>query len=157
MLPELKGLVGVTCSGRWIWAVRMTVDAFLPLFEPQPINRSGPGLIHDPSDNGSVGSIVRRRSSPHVVKNVQCHFFGGFPIVGDSYGQCKHDSMHPFIQRMQSTLIARRDGLDEPHPVLLEYKSLRLVGIKHIAEGSTRIPILFCTFYRTHGWPFCSL
>ena len=61
--------------------------------------------------------------------------------------------MRAFIQRMQGALIARGDGLDEPQPVLLEYESLRLVGIKYIAEGSIRTITLFLfrMFWCTHG------
>ena len=137
-LPEVEGLVGVTRNSRQKWAVRAMVHAFFSLLEPQPVNRSGPRLVHDPSDDGSARSIVRRRSSPDVVKHVQRQLFGGFPIVGDSHDQGEHDSLRAFIERVQRALIARGDGLNEPDPILLGYRSLRLVGKEQIAERSRR-------------------
>jgi len=71
--------VRVTPRSRQKWAVRTMVHAFFSLLESQPVNRSGPRLIHDPSDDGATRRIVRRRSSPHVVKHVQRQLFGGFP------------------------------------------------------------------------------
>ena len=62
---------------------RAMVDALLPLLEPQPVDRPGPRLVHDPADDGAARSIVPRRAPPHVVKHVQRHLFGRFPIVGD--------------------------------------------------------------------------
>jgi len=112
------------------------VHAFFSLLESQPVNRSGPRLIHDPSDDGATRRIVRRRSSPHVVKHVQRQLFGGFPIVGDSHDQGEHDSMRAFIERVQRALIARGDGLNEPDPVLLGYANLSLTGIEYITQGS---------------------
>ena len=136
LLLEVEGLMGITRRRRRERVVRMLVDALLPLLEPQPVDRSGSRLVHDPSDDGSARSIVRRRSSPHVVKHVERQLFGGFPVVGDPHDQGEHDSMRPFVQRMQRTLIARGDGLDEPDPVLLGYRSLRLVGIEQDRRGS---------------------
>jgi hypothetical protein len=92
----------------------MRVDSLLALFESQLINRSGSRLVHDPSDNGSARRIVRRCSSPHVVKHVERQLLGGFPVVGDPRDQGKHRSMHALEQCMKRTLIARANGLDEP-------------------------------------------
>ena len=116
----------------------MPVHAFLSLLKPHTVNRSGARYIHDPSDHRSVGSIVVARSSPHCVKDVQSHLFGRFAIVCDSHGQSKNDSMGAVIQAIQSALITRGDGLDQFHPLRLEYKSPRLIRIKHIAEDSLR-------------------
>ena len=120
----------------------MLVEALFALIEPYAINRSRPRLIHDPSDNGSARGVVGRRSSPHVVKHVECQLFGGFPIVRDSHDQGKHDSMGTFVQRMQRTLIARGDKLDEPDPVPLIYERLCLVGIEELAKGRRRAAVL---------------
>jgi len=48
--------------------------------------------------------------------------------------------MRAFIERVQRALIARGDGLNEPDPVLLGYRSLRLVGKEQIAERPTYDP-----------------
>ena len=50
--------------------------------------------------------------------------------------------MGTFVQRMQRTLIARGDKLDEPDPVLLIYERLRLVGIEELAKGRRRAAVL---------------
>src|SRR4029450_4631088 len=69
------------------------VDAFLPLFEPQPVNRSGARLIHDPSDNGTARRIIPRCSAPYIVEHIAHKFFGGFAIGGDPYAQGKDESV----------------------------------------------------------------
>src|SRR2546422_10276485 len=78
---------------------------------------------------------VRRRSSPDIVEHIERQFFGGCAIVGDSHDQCENDSMRLRVERMQRSLVASGDGLDEPHPVLLGYGRLRLIGIEQITEG----------------------
>ena len=130
--------------------------ALLPLFEPHPVNRSGSRLIHDPSDNGSARSIVRRCSLPQVVKHVERHLVRGFPIVSDPHDHRKHDSMRPFVERVQGTLIAGGDGLEERDLVPLGYGRLRLVGREQIAEGSRAItPVLAWGACRTHSGKAC--
>jgi len=117
------------CSSNWpsfLWVircsrcnriVRIAVDgAFFPLFESQPVNRPRARLIHDPSDDGSAGRIVSRRSSPNVVEDIQAQFFGGFPVVRYPDDQRKNDSMRLCVKRMQCKLIASGNGSDDPDP-----------------------------------------
>jgi hypothetical protein len=106
------------------------------MFEPQPVDRPGARLIHNPTDDGSVRRIVSRRSSPHIVEHIERQFFSGLTIVGYPHYQCENDSMRLFVKRMQRKLIACGDGLDELDPVFLGYTNLSLTDIKHIAERS---------------------
>ena len=101
----------------------------------QPINRSGPRLIHDPSDNRFFAGVVPGRSSPDTMKYTQCPLLGIIPSAGESRGQRKDDTMRPLIQRMERTLIACGDRMDELHPVLFGHERLPLIGIKHVSEG----------------------
>src|SRR3989449_6350335 len=55
LLADIEGLVRATRGSHCQWTVRMSVDAFLPPLEPQPVDRSGPRLIHDPSDDRTAG------------------------------------------------------------------------------------------------------
>src|SRR5579863_1302705 len=63
--------------------------------------------------------------------------------------------MRPFIKGMQPTLIARGDGLDEHHPVLLGDASLRLVRVEQVAQGFGRgftpSPAPNWSWCRSHG------
>ena len=43
--------------------------------------------------------------------------------------------MRAFVKRVQRALISRRDCPDEIHPVLLGYRSPRLVGIEEVVKG----------------------
>ena len=82
--------------------------------------------------------------------------FGGFPIVGDPHDQGEHEAMRPLVQRMQRTLIARGDALDEPDPVLLGYGSLRRVDMQQVAEESRRITLVLAwRGWRTHDAQSC--
>ena len=93
-------------------------------------------MIHPTTD--PARGIVRRRASPHVVEDVQRQLFGGLSTVGHTHDQGKHDSMRAFVERVQRLLIALCDGSDEPNPLRLGYRSLRLVGIEEAAESSLR-------------------
>src|SRR5205809_550664 len=73
--------------------VGLIVDTFLPLVEPQSVNRPGSRLIQDPSDHGAASWIVGRRSSPYVVEDIDGQFFRGFPIADDAHHQSEHHPM----------------------------------------------------------------
>src|SRR5881396_1843788 len=99
LLADIEGLVRATRGSHCQWTVRMSVDAFLPPLEPQPVDRSGPRLIHDPSDDRTAGRIVGRRPSPHIVEHIECHFFSGGPIARDTDGKCEHESMRLLVEQ----------------------------------------------------------
>ncbi len=105
------------------------------MFEPETVDRPGARLIHNPPDDRSVGRIVSRRPSPHIVEHIERHFFSGFAVVGYPHYQCKNDSIRLFVKRIQRKLIPCGHGLDEPDPVLLGHAKLSLIDIEHIAEG----------------------
>src|SRR6185437_7954729 len=80
LLFEQTGLLrinNVCCRPQ---AVRIRIHSLLPLIEPQAINRSAARLIHDPSDDGSVGRVIGRGFSPDVIENVKRNFLCGFSI-----------------------------------------------------------------------------
>src|SRR5438046_9338729 len=81
LLADIEGLVRATRGSHCQWTVRMSVDAFLPPLEPQPVDRSGPRLIHDPSDARTAGRIGGRRPSPHSVEHVGEHLASGGPVT----------------------------------------------------------------------------
>ena len=91
--------------------------ALLALVEPQPVDGAGARLVHDPPKNGPVRLLVARCATPDIVEDVQRHFLGGFPVGGDSHDERENGAMGPFVQRVQCTLIARGDGLDERDPL----------------------------------------
>src|SRR5262249_12456107 len=67
LFPDIQDLLGITRRGRGRRAVDSAVHALLPLFEPQPVDRSRARLVHDPSDDRSARGVVRRCSSPDVM------------------------------------------------------------------------------------------
>ena len=143
LLPNGEGLLWAALRRHRSRAVRRSVDAFLPLLEPQSVNRPGARLIHDPADHGTARRVIGRRSSPHIVEHVDRQFFSGFLIAGDPHDQCENDSMRLAIERMECKLIAAGDRLDEFHPDLLGDGWLRLIGIEHITQrGLSVTPVL---------------
>src|SRR5438552_1503162 len=99
--------------------MRIGVHPFFPLIEPQAINRPAASLIHDPSDDRSIGRGIGRGFSPHVIEYVQRNFLGSFSIRRYPYDQRKDDSMRLLVQGMQCTLVTARDGPDELYPLIL--------------------------------------
>ncbi len=153
LLLELENIVGFTRLNRREWIARMRFGPLLPPFEAQPVDGPGARLVHDPSQDGPVTSVVAGGSSPNIVKDIERQLFGGFPVAGDSHDQCEDEAMRSLVQRVQRELIARGDGLDEPDPGFLRFDSLRLVAVKNIAErsGWAFRPILCQTLRRFHG------
>jgi hypothetical protein len=82
LLSHIEGLLWTTRISHRKCAVR-GVDALLPLLESQPVNGSGPRLIHDPSDDGTTRRIIGRGSAPDIVEHVKRDFFSRFPTADD--------------------------------------------------------------------------
>jgi len=90
------------------------------------------------------------------VKHVKRQLFSSLAIAGNTHDQREYEAMRPFVQRVQSKLIACGNELDERNPVLLGYARLRLVRVEQVTEGSnlgTRW-VLVCWF-GTHDHRSC--
>jgi hypothetical protein len=98
LLLKVIGLLWVIRYRRCKWIVLIIDRPLFPMFEAQPVDRSGARLIQNPPDDGPARRIVSRCSSPHVVEHIQRQLFGGFAIVGYPHYQCKNDPMRLFVK-----------------------------------------------------------
>ena len=70
----------------------------------------------------------------NVMKYVECHFLRSSCIAGDAHDQCEHYAVGALVQRMQGSLIAGGDRVDESNPVRLLEAEFRFIGVEEIAE-----------------------
>src|SRR5205823_1461951 len=71
LLLELENSAAVVRLDRRQWIAHLRLDALLPLLEAQPVDGPGARLVHDPSEDGAVRSVVAGCSPPHIVKHVE--------------------------------------------------------------------------------------
>ena len=151
LLADIERLLRAPLGTYRRWIVGVIVDAFLSLIEPQPIDRPGSRLIENPSNNGATFRSVGRCSSPHIVEDVDCQLFSGFPIAGDPHDQREHDSMRPRVKRMQRKLVASANRLNECDPILLGNGRLGLIGIEQVAQGCLARTTVLVRGWSRHG------
>ena len=92
------------------------MGSLLSAFEAQPVDCARARLIHEPSKYRATLSVVRRRSPPDVVEDVERDLFGAGMVAENAHDQGEHQPVGAVVERSQSKLIARSNGFDKLAP-----------------------------------------
>src|SRR5690606_7367523 len=107
LLLELERVIWPRAYLVSVRLVGARIDALLPLVEAQAVDGTRPRLVHDPPDHQTVRRVVRGRTSPNVVENIQRQLLGRLAISSDTHDQGEDNLMRAAIQTVQRSFVAR--------------------------------------------------
>jgi hypothetical protein len=100
------------------------------------VDAPGARLVHDPTQDRSVGRIVPRRSAPNRMECVHGQLLGGPAVVEKSGQEGEDESVCPLVKSAQGALITGGNRTDERNPLFFRYARLRAVCIEQVTKVS---------------------